>query len=92
MGLLRIKGRPDPIIHNDQSSPIFAIGEDSGLYSSVEVGRSVGGEGGSGTHGADDDDRLAAVDCEVHCLTGRCVTKKTKGRMTEFSQLFRRGK
>lgn len=69
MRLLCIKGRPDPIVHDDQSSPIFAVGEDSGLYSSVEVGRSVGGEGCGGAHGADDDDGLAAVNCEVHCFT-----------------------
>ena len=68
MRLLGVKCRPDPIVHDDQSSPIFAIGEDSGLDSSVEVGGSVGGEGGSGTHGADDDDGLAAVHREVHCF------------------------
>jgi hypothetical protein len=85
MRLLRIEGRPDPIVHDDQSSPILAVGKDSGLDSSVEVGGSVSGEGGGGAHGADDDDGLAAIDREVHCLTGRCVTTKIKGRMTEMS-------
>lgn len=69
MRLLCIKGRPDPIVHDDQSSPILAVREDSGLDSSVEVGGSVGGEGCGGAHGPDDDDGLAAVHREVHYFT-----------------------
>ena len=53
------------VVHDDQRTTVARSGVRGDGHGLEEVERAVGGDGGCGPHGADDDDGLAAVDCSV---------------------------
>jgi hypothetical protein len=66
MSLLGIVSSPNPIIHNDQSSPILRFGEYTSLDSLVQVGRSIRTNGSSRPHSSHNDYRLSTIDGGIH--------------------------
>jgi len=66
MGLLGIVSSPDPIVHNDQSSPVLRFREYTSLNSLVQVRRSIRTNSSSGPHRSDNHHRLSTVDGSIH--------------------------
>ena len=66
MGLLGIVSSPNPIVHNDQSSPILRFREYTSLNSLVQVRRSIRTDSSSRPHSAHNHYRLPTVDGGIH--------------------------
>lgn len=66
IGLGDIVSGGDAVVHDDHGAPIACLGTSSHRHGLKEIIRTIRRDGGGGPHGADDDNRLAAVDGGIH--------------------------